>query len=715
MIIVPGVVRRTVQLLGAALLVAALVPVSASASVRIDARAVTVGGAGGAGSLVVERSPLRIAVRDARGRTVLRSVAGARTVGGVPYAPLALSIGEEPELRVPVLAGEEDPNPANPAAPRRARATRIVRAARAGAGARLTLATDEPSGRRITMTVAPGRDGTFALAARADGVSSLSAAFAAPPGEAFHGFGGRREATNLRGRAFTGWVLDYRFPNPSTSYYDVQQAFLSSRGYGAILEQPELARWRMASDTSAWRVAVRGGDLRLVLAAGTAAQVVGRLTARTGRMPIAPAWSMGATLSRTIRVGEDTKPGVYEAHVRDDVERLVRGARPEVRAYAFEGWARLPRAFVREQIRRLRAKGIRAILYLRSFTSNDIAGTEPAGSFERAVADGLVARRADGSPYLVPSPFPGAQAAVLDFTRAATRSAWRRQVTELLDTGAEGFMCDFGEQVVPAMRFADGTTGERVHNAYPALQMRVTRAAVRAWERRHRGRDVYVFARAGSRGSYDSVDAMFPGDETVDWTRGTGLPSVVPDMLNRAVGGGYGFTMDIGGYSDYDFARGAAQLTAELFVRWSQAAVFTTHFRVHNSQLFGVKFPWSFDAATERRWAAAARLHARTIPLLRRAWRAALVSGVPPTRPLWLALPSAAGSPRANDEWLVGEDLLAAPVLVEGAARRPVLLPPGCWRREGRGPRLAGGRTVTAPAPLDALPWFARCGTHPLG
>ena len=99
---------------------------------------------------------------------------------------------------------------------------------------------------------------------------------------------------------------------------------------------------------------------------------------------------------------------------------------------------------------------------------------------------------------------------------------------------------------------------------------------------------------------------------------------------------------------------------------------------------------------------------------MRRLWEEALRTGVPPLRPLWLVEPSLARSPRADDQWLLGDDLLVAPVVARGATRRPVALPRGCWQREGAGPRLRGGRTITADAPLTQLPWFVRCGTRPL-
>ncbi len=626
-------------------------------------------------------------------------------------------------MRFPVLPGSPDPNPpaGTPPGPQRT-ATRAVSAVPAGRGLRLVLATDDPAGRTIVLTVAADRGGTIALAARVAGpagAGSVSAAFASGPDEAFHGFGGRREGTNLRGRAFTNWVLDYRFPDASPAYYYPQPLGFSSRGYGVLFDSAALARWRLASDRrDAWRIAARGPALRLVVAPGPARRALRDLTAITGRHRLPPAWSMGATLSRAVAVLNETT-AQYQAKVRADVARLERERWP-VRAYAFEGWATLPPAFVRATIARLHRRGIRALLYLRPFVSDDRARTEPPGRFEEAVRRGFVARTAAGAPFLFDSPFIGAKAALIDFTNPAARRWWASIVAGLLRTGADGFMNDFGEQVLPAMRFADGSTGAALHNRYPVLQHRATRSAVDAELRRapRRGDGVFFFVRAGYSGRPGSAadeNAAFPGDETVDWSRATGLPSVIPDMLNRSVAGAYGFTTDIGGYAQFTPAGLLPTPAPELFVRWSQLAALTPFFRVHNSGLDGARMPWDYDAATQRAWREMAALHARAVPLLRREWRRALAAGAPPVRPLWLADPAAAGSARADDQWLVGSDLLVAPVVREGARSRAVRLPPGCWRLRGAGPRRAGGRTVVAAAPLASLPWFARCGTRPLG
>jgi hypothetical protein len=122
-------------------------------------------------------------------------------------------------------------------------------------------------------------------------------------------------------------------------------------------------------------------------------------------------------------------------------------------------------------------------------------------------------------------------------------------------------------------------------------------------------------------------------------------------------------------------------------------------------------------------WARYARLRTRLLPELEAAERAYDAAGLPVMRHLALAEP---GDPRAvarEDEWLLGDDLLVAPVLRPGQTTRSAYLPRGRWvdlwrsadgalDRLRRARVLDGGREVTVPAPLDELPLFVRYGAR---
>ena len=106
-------------------------------------------------------------------------------------------------------------------------------------------------------------------------------------------------------------------------------------------------------------------------------------------------------------------------------------------------------------------------------------------------------------------------------------------------------------------------------------------------------------------------------------------------------------------------------------------------------------------------------LHERAAPLILRLWERADRTGIPPTRPLWLEFPGDARAAGQQQEWTLGDDVLVAPVVTEGATSRTVYFPAGCWRDPQTHRTERGPRSATVPAPLTRLPYFFRCGTRP--
>ncbi|MGH8560417.1 MAG: TIM-barrel domain-containing protein, partial [Nevskiales bacterium] len=545
-------------------------------------------------TVVVERRPFRLTLYDAAGRPVLSQVENANASpmpiaaiaepapggGELPkspslYAPLTFVLGVQLLPQIP--AGPWEANVLTGTATGLAfHATEVTAATATDEGAELTLATNDPSGRVLKLTLSAADNDGIRVRVRpepATGVALMGDSFVAAQDDYFRGFGGRHNALDQRGSDFLGWVMQqnagagmfqpiadvipgggpqYLFPNGKTAAYYIAPSFIAPH-YAFLLERDELSRWRMASDRAdAWQLQVAAPALDYSVVAGTPAQTLKALTDLTGRHRVPPLWTLGVLLDRSTIAFTQT-PAQYAQQVRDDLARIDElGIRTS--GYRIEGWFELAPALRQELIAEFKRRGIRTLTYFRAFAAPDTAGTEDPNTFIEAVSQGYVAKTLLGTPYLFGGNFFG-PSALIDYTHPPAVQWWKDRIKAALDDGADGFMQDFGEQTMGDMVFADGRSGLALHNRYPVLYHRATREAIDEWRAGHPGReDIWFFTRAGYAGLDGSAryeGANFAGDGNTDFSVSSGLAAQTPDMLNRAVGGAYGFTTDIGGYFDF--------------------------------------------------------------------------------------------------------------------------------------------------------------------
>ena len=610
-------------------------------------------------------------------------------------------------------------------------ATGVVSTRSVPQGQELTLSTDDPSGRTLAVTLSSnsGRLRVSVVPSSTTGIVAMGDSFTSPAGERFAGFGGVHSGLDQHGARFANWVQEanvgagplspvfnvlfatsggphYLFPGGPQSAYYVQPQFVSTAGYGFLLAQPELADWHLDSDRpDAWQVNVAATHLDYEVAVGDPGQAISALSAANGRHRVPPAWALGTQLDRRIVTGQTGSD--YAAVIRSDLANILANNLP-VTAYRIEAWLTLDPTVLRQIISEFGAHGIHVLLYVRSFVSMDPLRNTSPDDYRYAVANNYVATHANGKPYICGSPNAalGGQSAVIDFTNPAAKAWFQGKVIEELETGADGFMSDFGEQTLPDMHFANGQTGLTMHNTYPAIYQQAVREAVESFEQSHPGRNIWFYNRAGYTGSTGYEGGNFPGDESTDFSVASGLGALIPDMLNRGLAGAYGYGTDIGGYQDLL----AGPTTKELLVRWSEMAALSPIMRLHGAHS-GTHMPWDFDQETVDIFRQVSELRRRAIPLISATWATAASTGVPLSRPVWLAAPNDPQAWAADQEWMIGSDVLVAPVVTQGAVSRKVYFPPGCWSRQDTAGSYNGPSEATVSAPLASLPYFARCST----
>ncbi|WP_394836841.1 alpha-galactosidase [Pendulispora rubella] len=142
----------------------------------------------------------------------------------------------------------------------------------------------------------------------------------------------------------------------------------------------------------------------------------------------------------------------------------------------------------------------------------------------------------------------------------------------------------------------------------------------------------------------------------------------------------------------------------QVLVRWAQAAAAMP-------LLYSSTSPRGYDEETVRLYREAVRLHGRLLPYILKQKDRAIAEGEPMMKPLFFEFPHDTAAYEITDEWLLGDSLLAAPVVAD-AQTRNVHLPEGTWfdvaqRREVHGPI----DLRDYPADMGTLPLFVRLGT----
>ncbi|MCA9236201.1 MAG: hypothetical protein KDA44_12070 [Planctomycetales bacterium] len=539
-------------------------------------------------------------------------------------------------------------------------------------------------------------------------LSRATAAFTAWDDERIYGLGQRRHGLLDQ----KGCVLELAHRNSEVSI----PLLVSSRGYGLLWHNPAVGRVELGRTQTRWVAEATRLIDYVVIAGDDYAQIMQRYGDLTGRPPQLPEWAAGFWQCKLRYKTQEELLAVAREYRR-------RGLPLSVIVIDYFNWTHMgdwkfdpacwpdPAAMVRE----LDELGVKAMVSVWPTVSPD---SENYAELDRR---GLLVRTERGLNGLVKFTDSNADHAVVSSLLDATNPAAREFLWDKLRDNyfAHGIKTWWLDAIEPEMSVYDhdnlryhAGNGLEVGCLYPFEQQRALFEGMQSAGET----EIVTLGRAAFAGSQRFGAALWSGDIHSTWDD---LRQQVRAGLNAALSGIPWWTTDIGGFFG---GQVESPEFRELLIRWFQYGAFCPLFRLHgwrNSSLAdpassdptrgGPNELWSFGDEAYEILREFLLLRERLLPYIMEQMGRASALGHPPMRPLFFDFPGDAAAADVDDQFMLGPDLLVAPILFAQATSRTVYLPAGAeWTDAWTGATCAGGQRVEAAAPLEQIPLFVR-------
>ncbi|WP_203924393.1 TIM-barrel domain-containing protein [Rugosimonospora africana] len=505
-------------------------------------------------------------------------------------------------------------------------------------------------------------------------VAAYHESFAAAADEHFVGLGEKFTGFDKRGQRVVMWNYDAFGAESERSYKNVP-FYLSSRGYGVLVDSGTATEFDICHSTHSSLQIVVPDDLidYYVLAGPTPARVLARFDRLTGAPTLPPKWAFGTWISSGFFV--DTQEAVLARARRIRASAIPCDVLHLDCYWQTEGhWSDLRWDAERfpdpaGMLATLAESGFRVCLWINPYIS------QFSPDFADAAERGYFLRRADGSVYIA-DVWHGSHPAsgIVDFTNPAASAWYCDRLRGLLEQGVAVFKTDFAEGVPVDSVASNGMSGTVLHNVYSLLY----NDAVADATRQVAGHSM-VWARSSFLGGQRHC-AQWSGDTNASYPA---MASTLRGGLSHGLSGVPFWSHDVGGFYGTP--------VPDLYSRWAGFGALSPLVRFHGTTS---RLPWEFPPEAERDAVAALRLRYELMPYLYSAATDSARTGLPMMRPLLVEYPDDPAAWQADLEYLLGPDLLVAPMTDPAGVRR-VYLPEGDWVDYWTGTAQAGGRYVT--------------------
>ena len=469
--------------------------------------------------------------------------------------------------------------------------------------------------------------------------------------------------------------------------------YITNKGYGVLVDNEGDVAYEIASEkVERIQFSVEGERLDYYFISGKSPMgTVEKYTELTGKPALPPAWSFGLwlTTSFTTDYDENTTSGFIQGMADRDIPLHVF----HFDCYwmeAFEWcnfkWDPNVTTDPKSMLQRYHDKGLKICVWINPYIG------QKSCLFEEGREKGYLLKRTDGSVWQTDLWQPGM--GLVDFTNPDACAWYQSKLKTLLDMGVDCFKTDFGERVpVKDIVYFDGSDPVKMHNYYTYLYNQTVFQLLE--EERGKGEAV-LFARSATVGG-QKFPAHWGGDCSATYV-----------SMAETLRGGLSLSLSGFGFWSHDISGFEQTAPADIYKRWCQFGLLSSHSRLHGSSSYRV--PWLFDDEACVILKEFVNLKCRLMPYLYGQAVRSHEYGTPVLRPMFLDFPEDRACDTLDRQYMFGSSLLAAPVFKE-SGEVDYYLPKGTWVNLITGETREGGTWYKETHDYHSLPLMVKENT----
>ena len=469
--------------------------------------------------------------------------------------------------------------------------------------------------------------------------------------------------------------------------------YITNKGYGVLVDHEGDVSYEIASEkVERIQFSVEGERLDYYFISGkTPIGTVEKYTELTGKPALPPAWSFGLwlTTSFTTNYDEETTSSFIQGMADRNIPlHVFHFDCYWMEAYEWCNFVWDPATFPdpKGMLQRYHEKGLKICVWINPYIG------QKSPLFQEGMEHGYLIKKKDGSVWQ--TDLWQAGMGLVDFTNPEAVIWYQEKLKTLLDMGVDCFKTDFGERIpVKDIAYFDGSDPVKMHNYYTYLY---NKAVFELLERERGKGEAVLFARSATVGG-QKFPAHWGGD----------CSATYPSMA-ETLRGGLSLALSGFGFWSHDISGFESTAPADIYKRWCQFGLLSSHSRLHGSSSYRV--PWLFDEEACVILKEFVNLKCRLMPYLYGQAVKAHVKGTPMLRPMFLDFPQDKACDTLDRQYMFGDSLLVAPVFKENGEVQ-YYLPEGTWYNLITGSKAEGGKWQKETHDYHSLPLMVRPNT----